>query len=338
MGNDRITIKDVAREAGVSVTTVSRALNNADRIDAKTKEHIREVIERLGYRPNTAAQSLKTQTTRNILLVVPDISNPFYANLAKYLQALVKQKNYNITLYNTNENLKEELAAIETAEEICAGGIVFASVSSNQCIIDALSATRISTVLLNSYLACEFDTVHGEVNAGTCLSTNHLIANGHTRIAYAGASTEGTIGHSRKKGYVLALKAAGIKPDNRLSFEMGFTEDSGYKAGKYFASLKPRPTAICCANDIIAMGVLTALHEDGIRVPEDISVVGMDDIIYSRISRPPLTSVTNDSQQFAENAFKMLFERIEQKYKGKPREVVLKRELVVRESVAQIEQ
>lgn len=336
MTDRKITIKDVAREAGVSVTTVSRALNNTGRIDAQTKEHIENVIAQLGYRPNSVAQSMKTRKTRNIFLVVPDITNPFYANLAKGLQLLVKQKNYNITLYNTNEALSEELNAIETAREICAGGIVFASVSANQCIIDALHEANIPTVLLNSYGACAFDTVHGEANKGTYISTKYLIENGHRNIAFAGAPVETTIGKSRKQGYVNALKEAGIRVDGKLTFEMGFSEDAGYKAGKYFSALQPRPTAICCANDIIAMGVLTALHEDGIRVPEEMSVVGMDDIIYSRISRPPLTSVTNDSQDFAENAFQLLFERIENKYKGKPREIILERSLVVRESVSPI--
>ena len=334
MAGAKITIKDVAKEAGVSVATVSRALNDAGRIDAQTKERIKRVIERLGYRPNSAAQSLKTQRTRNILLVVPDIVNPFYANLARALQLLVKQKNYNLTLFNTNEALDEELSAIETAKEICAGGIVFASVSSYPCVLDALKSASIPAVLLNSYGACEFDTVHGEVNVGTRVSTEYLIKNGHTRIAFAGAPEDGTIGCSRKRGYIQALEKAGLHIDSRLIFEMGFSEEAGYQAGKYFSALQPRPSAICCANDIIAMGVLAALHEDGVRVPEDISVTGMDNIIYARISRPPLTSVTNDPQQFAVNAFTMLFDRIEQTYTGKPREVILPRTLVVRESAA----
>lgn len=329
----KITIKDIAREAGVSVTTVSRVLNNTGRIGIQTREKIEKVINEFGYYPNSAAQSMKTGKTRNIFFVVPDITNPFYANLAKELQLLSRTKNYNITLYNTNESLEEELTAIETACEVCAGGIVFASINESRQVINRLIDADIPTVLLNSYLKCEFDTIHGEVNAGTYISTNYLIENGHRRIGFAGASTETTVGKSRKQGYSEALKTAGIDVDKKLSFEMGFSEDAGYKAGKYFSALNPRPTAICCANDIVAMGVLTALYEENIRVPDEISIVGMDDIIYSRISRPALTSVSNDSTVFAQNAFKMLFERIESTYKGEPREVIVERELIVRESV-----
>lgn len=336
MANGKITIKDVAREAGVSVTTVSRALNSTGRIDAQTKKRVEEVIEQLGYRPDSTAQSMKTRRTRNIFLVVPDIVNPFYANLSKALQLLVKQKNYNITFYNTNESLSEELRAIETAQEIHAGGIVFASVSEHQCIVDSLCESNIPAVLLNSYGACELDSVHGEISSGTYISTKYLIENGHRYIGFAGASVDTTVGKSRKQGYIDALTEVGLKIDSKLTFEMGFSEDSGYKAGKYFSALQPRPTAICCANDIIAMGVLTALREAGIQVPAEMSVVGMDDIIYSRISGPPLTSVSNDSQAFAENAFNLLFDRIESKYKGKPREIILKHELIVRESVSPV--
>ena len=336
MANERSTIKDIAREAGVSVSTVSRALNNAGRVDADTKKRIEEIVERMGYRPSMTAQSMRTQRTRNILLVVPDIANPFYANMAKSLQRLVRKKNYILPLFNTNEILAEELRAIDTAKDISAGGIVFASVSSHRCIIDALKTVGAPAVLLNSYSACEFDTVHGELNLGTYLSTKYLIDNGHRRIAFAGGSTDSMIGFSRRQGYVNALLEAGINLEEKLTFEMGFSEDAGYKAGKYFSSLVNKPTAICCANDIIAMGVLAALHESGISIPEQMSVTGMDDIVYSRISSPPLTTVTNDGAEFAQNGFNLLFDRIEGRYDGEPREVILGRELVVRDSVLKI--
>lgn len=329
----KITIKDIARESGVSVTTVSRVLNNTGRIGLQTRNKVEKVIAEFKYHPNSAAQSMKTGRTRNIFFVVPDITNPFYANLAKELQLLSKQKNYNITLYNTNESLEEELKAIETACEVYAGGIVFASINESKQVVDKLLEAGMPTVLLNSYCKCKFDTVHGEVNLGTYISTKYLIENGHKYIGFAGASEDTTVGKSRKQGYVGALKEANISLDKKMSFEMGFSEDSGYKAGKYFSALNPRPTAICCANDIVAMGVLTALYEEGIRVPDEISIVGMDDIIYSRISRPALTTVSNDSNVFAQSAFKMLFERIENTYHGEPREIIVERKLIVRESV-----
>lgn len=336
MTNGKITIKDIAKEAGVSVTTVSRAINNTGRIDAQTKEKIEQIIKNLGYSPNSAAQSLKTQKTRNIVLIIPDITNPFYSNLAKEFQILVKSKNYILTLFNTNENLSEEMRAIASAKEIMAGGIVFASVSEERCVVDALLGLDIPSVLLNSYAACELDCIHGANNLGTYIAAKHLIDCGHRRIAFIGGTRGTRVATSRKDGYVQALTEAGIAIDDDLLFEMGFSEDVGYKGAKYLSTVFPLPTAICCANDIIAMGVLSALHDMNISVPDQISVTGMDDIIYSRISSPPLTSVTNDSREFARESFKLLFERIENNEEIPPREIIIGRQLVERKSVKTI--
>lgn len=338
MKNGTTTIKDIARESGVSVSTVSRAINNSGRIDAKTKEHIEQIIQKLGYSPNTAAQSLKTQKTRNIVLIVPDIANPFYSSLAKELQILVKSKNYILTLFNTNENLSEELRAIDSAKEISAGGIVFASISEQRSVVDALLALKIPSVLVNSYFSCELDCVHGANGLGTYISTKHLLDAGHRRIAFIGGMRDTRIAMSRKEGYVQALTEANIPVDEHLVFEMGFSEDAGYKGAKYLSTLSPLPTAICCANDIIAMGVLSALHEMNIEVPAQVSVTGMDDIVYSRISYPPLTSVTNDSTEFARESFRLLFDRIEGSNDIPSREVIIDRRLVERGSVAQVPQ
>ncbi len=281
-----------------------------------------------------AAQSLKTRKTRNVFLVVPDITNPFYANLFKTLQLIAAKRNYILTLFNTNEQLSEELRAVETAREMNAGGIVFASVCEQPAVLHALEESKIPVVLLNSYGRCQYDTVHGVKNLGTYLSTSHLIQQGHRRIAFAGATMDSIVGRSRKQGYLEAMGENGICVEEKLIFEMGFSEDAGYKAGKYFVSLRERPTAICCANDIIAMGVLAALHEEKIAVPEQMSLTGMDDIIYSRISNPPLTSVTNDSDFFAKKGFELLLERMEGGYMGAGREVIVGRERGLRDSVA----
>lgn len=336
MANDNITIKDIASEAGVSVSTVSRVLTGTGRVSLQTKKEIEEIMARLNYRPNMSAQSLKTQRTRNVFLIVPDISNPFYADMAKTLQSAVSQKGYMLTLYNTNETLDEELQAIDAALESFAGGIVFASISQNRAVIEKLLDSGIPSVLLNSYDRCEIDSVHGRRNCGTYLAARYLIENGHRRIAFAGGVPSTTIGISRRNGYINALGESDIPVDNRLIFEMGFSEDAGYKAGKYFASLTERPSAICCANDMIAMGVLFALREEGILVPEEISLTGMDDIVYSRISSPPLTSVTNSGADFAKYSFALLFERLEGKYDGPSREVILDRQLVLRDSVKKL--
>lgn len=320
----------------MSASTVSRAINNSGRIDEQTKEKIELIIKKLGYIPNAAAQSLKTQKSRNIVLIIPDIANPFYSSLAKELQILVRSRNYILTLFNTNESLSEEMCAIASAKEISAGGIVFASIAEQRCIIESLLDTGIPSVLLNSYEACELDSVHGADKLGTYIAAKHLVEAGHRRIAFIGGARGTRVALSRKDGYIQALTEAGISIDNSLLFEMGFSEDAGYKGAKYLSGVSPLPTAICCANDIIAMGVLSALHELNISVPEQVSVTGMDNIIYSRISNPPLTSVTNDSKEFALESFRLLFERINADKNIPPQELIIGRHLVERKSVAKL--
>jgi DNA-binding LacI/PurR family transcriptional regulator len=328
------TIKDIARESGVSVATVSRYINGNAHIGNANSERIAEVISRLGYRPSRTARSLKTHNSRNIMLVVPDINNPFYSKMAEVVNQRCRAKGYTMTLYNTSEEIHEELQAIRLAGDIFADGIVFASVTAQELVLEELKQSRCQIVLVNSYDGCPVDTVHGDrVREGTYLSTKYLIENGHTRIGFAGGLSGTAVAENRKRGYCRALAEAGIEADDELIFEMGFNLESGKKAGRYFTALDPRPSAICCANDMIALGVISVFGEMGIKIPNDFSVTGMDDVPYSLRSFASLTTVTNDSAEFANDAMDALFDRISGKYAGAPRESVIDRELIIRTSV-----
>lgn len=333
MKKQSITIKDIAKEAQTSTATISRFINKSGYVDAETAKRINAVITRYSYVPSRTAQSLKTKKSRQIVLVVPDICNPFYSKMAKTVQTAAKAKGYIVTLYNTNEDPIEEIQAIRVSEQINADGIIIASVYVKAEVINALEKTRISKVVANSYEKCPFDTVHGVVGEGTYLTAKHLIANGHKSIAFAGGPTEAATEMRRKSGYIRALKEYGIAINDDYIFEMGFSVDSGVKAGKYFSALKSLPSAICCANDLIAFGVLSSLIELGIRVPEDISLTGMDNIDFTNLSRPRLTTVTNDSAEFGKSVIGLLFDRIEGKYAGTPREILIPRILIARDSV-----
>jgi DNA-binding LacI/PurR family transcriptional regulator len=326
------TIRDIAKEAGVSIATISRYLNKSGYVDIQTLERIEEVITRFNYIPSRMAQSLKTRKSRQLMLIVPDISNPFYSTMAKTVQALAKEKNYTLTLYNTNEDPREEIDSIRTAVEIHAEGIILGSIHVRDEVIDELQKTRIAAVVVNSYEKCPFDAVHGVRGEGTYLSARHLIGLGHMKIAFAGGPTDSAIASSRRFGYRKAIEEAGIPLQEDYCFEMGFSENAGYKAGKYFSTLNTRPTAVCCANDLIALGVLAAFNEAGIRVPEEISLTGMDNISVTNLTRPRLTTVTNDSDEFARSAVRLLFERIDKTYCDLPREVLVSRQLIVRDS------
>jgi LacI family transcriptional regulator len=235
-------------------------------------------------------------------------------------------------LYNTNESSEEELASIQLARQLYAGGILFATVDNQQRVTRALTESGIPVVGLNAYTSSPFDAVHVSRIGGTYLTTRHLIGLGHRRIAFAGGLPGSMIGQNRRNGFETAMREAGLSLEDGYIFEMGFSQSDGYKAGCYFSALPERPTAICCANDLLALGVMDALNERGIDIPGEVAVTGMDDIPYARTSSPRLTTATNESSAFAAEGVRMLFERIEESHSGEPRVIEIEHELVVRSS------
>jgi DNA-binding LacI/PurR family transcriptional regulator len=330
--NRRNTIKDVAREAGVSTATVSRYINRSGYVDEVTARRIEQSIVTTDYTPSTAARSLKTQKSHILLLVVPDLCNPFYSQMARKVQKLAKEKGYAMVLFDSNGNSDEEISAVRTAVEMYADGILFATIDVRRNVINAILASGIPTVGLNAYEHCEFDTVHVHGYDGTYQAMKHLLELGHTNIAFAGGMPGTVIARSRREGYEHAMHEEGLQVTEERIFEMGFSHEDGYKAGRYLSTLTPLPTAICCANDLIALGVISALSDRGISIPANVSVTGMDNIQYARTSNPRLTTVTNDSEAFADAGVTMLFDRIEDRYLGQPRTVEIFHELIVRNS------
>ncbi len=332
-GEGKVTIRDVARRAGVSIATVSRHMNRSGYVDPQTAAAVDAAVRETGYAPSMAAQGMRSGRTRMLLLVVPDIENPFYALIAREAQRLAKERGYALVLYDSREG-REELPAVRLAQQMYASGILLGSIDVSPQVTEALAQSGIPLVGLNAYARCPFDTVHVQGSRGTYLAASHLLALGHREIAFAGGAPGSTIERSRLDGYRLALREAGIPPRARDVLEAGFSQEAGYQAGVYFSRLSPMPTAICCANDQIALGVLRALREAGVPVPERVSVTGMDDIPYARVSGPALTTVTNDGAAFAQKGMRLLFERIEGGYAGEPREESVSHELVVRASTA----
>ncbi len=330
----KTTIKDVAQAAQVSTTTVSRYLNNATNIDSEIARRIELAIRETHYHPNLLARGLKTQRSQTIALIVPDICNPFYSRMAKTAQRMVSARNYFLSLYDTDGESGKEEEALDIAMQQNCSGILYASLDFKPPILyNSTSFMDIPLVGLNAYNEkFPFDLVHVMPEGSTYLAMKHLLYLGHRRIAFAGGIPGSMIEKSRMHGYLQALEEANVPANLQYIFEMGFTQQDGYKAGRYFSSFSPMPTAICCANDQIALGVIEALQSMGVSVPEDISVTGMDDIPYSRLSKPSLTTVTNDGAVFAELGVRMLFERIDGTYTGEKRDVAVPNKLIERNS------
>lgn len=326
------TIRDVAAAAGVSVATVSRQLNGSLPVSSDTAARVQQAIDALQFTPDRVAQRLKTRRMNQIMHVVPDITNPYYARMYRHVQMEAGEKGYTVMLFDTAEQEKNELRAVELFAHGDTDGLIFCTIGKSEAILRRLKEINCPTVLTVRFDEVCFDTLYSPGGHGIYLAATHLLQLGHREVAYVGGPKESTINVRRKSGFCLAMAEAGLEPVPDFFFEMDFSMEGGYRAGVYLLGLGKRPTAICCANDMLAMGVMQALHERGVRIPEDISLTGEDDIEYVRICRPSLTTIHNPSSFVAARAVEMLCERIEGRYKGAPREVICARELIVRQS------
>lgn len=335
MKKQSVTIRDIAKKAEVSVATVSRFINESGYVEEATRKKIAAVIQELDYRPNRLAQGLKSKATKNIVLIVPDIQNPFYSTMAVTTQQMMMEKGYTVTLFNTLGDYRIELESIKTVRNIGADGIIFAAVSMHTDVSELLKQIGVPVVSVNVSESGCFDTVFGDAGISTYLATKHLIDMGHKKIAFAGAVIGNANTRNRRNGYISALEEAGIQVREEYIFEMGqiLNSDAGIKGGYYFSALQERPTAVCCSNDLIALGVYRAFYQLGIDIPNQMSVTGVDDIMYADLCSPRLTTVTNDSEEYAKVAINALVERMEGKYEGAAREYRIERKLVIRDSV-----
>jgi LacI family transcriptional regulator len=333
----KVTIEDVALKAGVAKSTVSRIINNAPGVKPATRNKVNRVIEALGFTPDTVARSLKTKLRRQIALAIDDIRNPYYPEMAWAAEQVAKQNNYRLVLINHYGNPSEELAALREANEMHVDGIVMVSISYPKTLSAAVKKAAVPVCLIgNNYEAnVEADVVGLSKSAGF-LAMEHLIRIGRKRIAYVGGPANLQRG-LRFNAYEKSLAAGFLEQDPALVFKgERLSIDTGLEAAKYLAGLRPMPDAVFAANDLVAIGVIQGLIDLGVRVPDDVAVVGVDDIPWCTLIRPQVTSVSTLVGEMGRIAVELLLKRIDhptneyQKVNLEPRLVV--RESTVRES------
>lgn len=326
-----VTIKDVAREASVSVATVSRVLNGAGVVRAETARRIRDVAHALRYTPHSGARSLITSKTHTIGVLLPDLYGEFFSEMIRGIDEAASASQHHILVsraYAGRSEIEEAMCAMRGRVD----GVV---VMSPEVDADSLGnvPTNLPIVLLCSAVrGAEFDSVTIQNYRGAKEIVGHLISLGHRKIAIINGA-DGTFDASeRLRGYRAALKEAGISPRDALIRCGQFTEAGGYAATMSLLTESVRPTAIFAANDSMAIGALSALRESGIRVPEDISVAGFDDIPLSRYMDPPLSSVKVPIAELGARAVDMLLNAIAHKNSHKRRRERLCTSLVIRSS------
>ncbi len=330
-----VTMKDIAREAGISTTTVSRALNNKDAISPSTRKRILELAKQMDYTPNAVARGLKASRSATIGVVITDISDPFFAPIVKGIEKAARQEDYHLILSNTDENYQMEEEALETLIERRVDGLLITPVQTSFQDIVELKKKTIPFVLIcrhfNFELLVELDYVSTDDVKGALLATTHLIEKGHRRILFINGPTYVSSAKERLAGYKRALFEAGVKLDESLIREGGIKMEDGYRITKEELEKPRRFTAIFAYSDFVALGAMKALKEANLKIPRDIALIGYDDIDIVSFLEVPLTTMRIPKYELGMEGFKLLTKKMAGEADS-PQKVILPTELVVRES------
>jgi len=331
-----LTLEDVARQAGVSRSTVSRVLNDQPNVRKAVRERVRNVIESTGFRPHAAARALASQHSSTIGLVLPlsvsfFFTDPYYSHLTKGIAQACNQYDYTLALFlvDTKEDEKKIFNSV-TRKGLLDGVLVQSGHHGDQQIIGYLVDAHMPQVVIGrpfrsdnvSYV--DIDNVNAAFNAVT-----HLIRMGYKRIGTITGPEHSAVGLDRKAGYVKALNERGFNINELLIVEGDFTESGGYYAMKKLLSAKPE--AVFAASDVMAMGAMRAAREVGLRIPDDIGFVGFDDLPIATLSDVQLTTVRQPVAQFGAKAVEILIDLVENGI-SPPRHIIMETELVIRES------
>jgi LacI family transcriptional regulator len=329
----RATQASVAKLAGVSQKTVSLVLNNDTRysIPPETQQKVRDAMAALGYVPHRMARGLRNNKTYTIACIIPDIANPFYPSFLRGVQDTAEAHHYNTLIFNTDGIAEKERQCLLSAMESQVEGIIgmFFHCASK----DVLKDLALPVVELGGTINLpNIDVVFVDTAEAALAATTHLIEKHHTRIGFIGGITESLPHQQRLTGYRQALQNHNLTLDDNLIQCGNFTETGGYHAMQALLQLTPRPSAVFAANDLMAMGAYQAIREAGLRIPEDIAVVGFDDIPAAKLLTPPLTTVSQFQEKLGCRAAEMIFERLGGLANSESRTETLPFELVIRAS------
>jgi len=331
-GDAMPNILDVAHKAKVSIATVSRVTNNSPhKVNSVTRKRVLEAIRELDYRPNALAKGLLNKKTMTIGVIIPDISNPYYAEIVRGIQDLADHHGYAIILLNTDRNQERIIKHIYFLREKSADGIIFSGgIIHGEKVLSALRELRERVVVIGRHKV-DFPSIMIDNIGGAARATQHLLDLRHKRIGFIGGPNESTTGKERLSGYKNALLQRGCPVDKLLIVKGDLTPTSGYHLGKELLQ-KEHPTAIFAANDLMAFGVIRAANELGLNVPEDLAVVGFDNIPFSSYFEPSLSTVAIPMVHVGAASMEMLVNLISKKNSERMR--WFNTQLLIRDSTA----
>jgi LacI family transcriptional regulator len=330
------TIKDIARKAEVSYATVSRALNGKYGVNSETRERILAIAREMDYSPSVIARGLVGSRSYTIGLILPDITNPYFPAVAAGIEARAQELGYSVFLSNCSWNREREANYIKLLAHRKVDGIICAPIGSS---VDYETDNSLPMVFVsNAPKNTSRSSVVIDNIRGGYLATKHLIDCGYASIGFIGVSEHGMADNDRLEGYRMAFRRYGREIDARYIKFGDFRQQTGYNIIRRLIGEQSYPEAIFAENDVLAIGILHGIKDSGLRVPEDIAVIGFDDISFSSYQEIQLSTIKQPKEQMGRSAVELLIEEIESgEESGAPRRVILEPELVVRNSSCRVQ-
>jgi len=328
------TINDVAKKAGVSITTVSHVINDTRFVSQELRNKVNQAIIDVGYFPNQLARGLRSGVTATVGLMIPDNSNPYFAEVAKIIETVGFENGYSVILCNSSGDLKKEAAYIDTLLSHQIDGIILISVNSALESLQKIKARNIPFVVVDRDISLyEGDTVLVNNEMGGYHATKYLLDLGHRKIACIEGSSNVNPSSDRAKGYIRALQLEGI-PVRQDYIAIGdFDYQSGEQCFEKLWSLEEKPTAIFACNDMMAIGALKKAKTMGVHIPEDVSLIGFDNIAFTSAVSPALTTISQPIEELSKKAISILINKIQNRGDfHENKRIILNTDLVIRES------
>lgn len=335
---DKITIADIARKAGVSRSTVSRVITNNPNVSTDTREKIQSIIDSYKYKPNSLARGLAVGKINVIALIIGDIRNPFYSEMVWMIENILTENGYMVVLCDSGYTIEKEISYLQTVKQLGFSGVILASALESSELTSILKTMDCPVLLINRYIkSFECDSVILDNFQGGYTATRHLIELGHTKIGMLAGPVKSTSSLERLEGYKQALQNFQIEYRENFVVNGNLTIEDGYKYGvNLIKSIGDKPTAVFAGNDLMAIGIIQAYNEYGLNIPEELSIVGFDDISYSSINKIGLTTIRQPLQEMAHMVAKRILKKI-QDGDSEDRKFIFTPQLIVRKTTKGID-
>lgn len=306
------TSQDVAQRAGVSIATVSRVLNDSPHVRPAVKRKVLRAIKALNYQPNRTAQRLRAKQSKVLSLIISDIQNPFFTAVVRGIEDVAYQNGYSLLLCNSDEDPEKEQLYVDVMRAEAVAGVIIASASEAEPHIDDLLDAHIPVVAIDRRIKDRrVDSVLVANTQGAYNAVAHLIALGHRRIGFIGLPLTRTMGRERYEGYQRALRANGLSVTRSYVRIADAKQHGGHDSTLDLLTQAPHLTALFVANNLMTLGALEALRERGLKIPDDISIIGFDDMPWANLLQPPLTAIAQPTYAMGQKAAELLLERLQ---------------------------